>query len=236
MGYTTDFYGEIKAFPPLNEGEQKFLNAFTRTRRVVRNYPNKGKYFISDGTDCSGQTTNNILEHNTPPEGQPGLWCQWKSTKDGNIEWDGGEKFYSADEWMVYITEHFFKKNSYMQKLEPETYKKYGFQEHSLNGVIYAKGEEAGDIWKIIVKDNEVFISQGEVKREAIIINSKMPMHADMSKDEIIDLYYEAWYNLDKVNDDMAYWEEPKKMIYNPPGSDNMGQIDSNKTKNFMLK
>jgi hypothetical protein len=236
MGYTTDFYGEIKANPPLNASEQKFFNAFSDTRRVIRNYPNQGKYFISDGTDSFGQNTKNIIEHNTPPEGQPGLWCKWKANQQGNIQWDGAEKFYSADEWMLYIIEHFFKKNSYMQTLEPETYQKYGFQEHIFDGVIYAKGEEPGDIWKLIVKNNEVFISQGEVKREAIIIGSKVPMHADMSKDEIVELFYEAWYSLDKINDDMAYWNEPQKLLYNPPDSDNIRQIASSNQKNLMLK
>lgn len=225
MGYTTNFYGEIKANPPLNKGEQEFLNAFTNTRRVIRNYPNQGKYFISDGTDSMGQRTPNIREHNTPPEGQPGLWSHWESTEQGNIQWDGGEKFYSGEEWMVYIIEHFFKQNAYMQDLEPETYKKYGFQEHNLNGVIYAKGEEPGDIWKLIVKNNEVFVSKGEVKREAIIIGSKLPMHSGLSKDEIMELYYEAWYEIKEVTDDMAYWDEPVKIIYNPPASDSILQL-----------
>ncbi len=224
MGYTTDFYGEIQVTPALNETEQKFINTFSETRRVIRNYPNQGKYFLSDGTDWNGQNTPNIIENNKPPEGQPGLWCNWEATKQGHIKWNGAEKFYHSEEWMLYLVEHLFKKNSYMKNLEPETYKKYGFQEHALNGVIYAKGEEAGDIWKIIVKDNEVFVSQGEVKREAIIIGSKIPMRADMSKDEIIELFYDAWYGV-KVTEDMAVWGEPMKLIYNPPPSDLTAQI-----------
>jgi hypothetical protein len=233
MGYTTDFNGEIKVFPPLNESEQKFINTFSDTRRVVRDYPNQGKYFLSDGTDSMGQRTSNILEHNEPPENQPGLWCQWEASKEGNIHWNGSEKFYSSEAWMVYLVEHFFKKNAYMQSLEPETYKKYGFQEHTLNGVIYAKGEEPGDIWKLIVKDNEVFVSKGEVKREAIILGSKLPMYADMSKDEIIELFYEAWYGIEEVTEDMAYWENPVKFIYNPTAN----EINSaHKSKILMIK
>lgn len=225
MGYTTDFYGEIKVTPPLNETEQKFVTAFCDTRRVIRDYPNQGKYFVSDGTDNMGQNTSNIINGNKSPEGQPGLWCNWESTKEGNIHWNGAEKFYDAESWMLYLVEHLFKKDAYMQKLEPETYQKYGFQPHTLNGVIYAKGEEPGDIWKLIIKNNEVFVSKGEVKREAIIIDSQLPMHADMSKDEIIDLFCEAWYEFDKINEDVAYWEEPQKLIYNPPSSDSILQL-----------
>jgi hypothetical protein len=233
MGYTTDFYGEIAVNPPLNEGEKKFINTFSETRRVIRDYPNKGKYFLSDGTDSWGQDTPNIIEHNKPPEGQPGLWCQWVASEKGNIKWNGAEKFYNSEEWMLYFVEHLFKKNAYMKNLEPDTYKKYEFQEHSLNGVIYAKGEEAGDIWKLIVKDNEVFVSQGEVKREAIIIASKLPMRSDMSKDEIIELFYEAWYNVEP-NEDMAHWSEPMKLIYNAPASDQVAQLP-NSGKKFLL-
>jgi len=230
MGYTTNFYGEIQVNPPLNETEQKFLNTFTETRRVIRDYPNQGKYFLSDGTDSWGQNTPNIIEHNKPPEGQPGLWCQWEATKEGNIKWNDAEKFYHSEEWMLYLVEHFFKQNAYMKNLEPETYKKYGFQEHSLNGVIYAKGEEAGDIWKLSVKDNEVFVSQGEVKREAIIIASNIPMRPGMSKDEIIELFYEAWYNV-QVSESMANWGEAMKLTYNPPPSDLAPQLPHSNKK-----
>lgn len=220
MGYTTEFCGEIKANPPLNTKEQEFFKNFSQTRHVVRNHLNQGKYFLSDGSDYFGQSTPNILENNRPPEGQPGLWSQWVSNDKGNIQWNGAEKFYSAEEWMVYFVEHFFKKNSFMKINEPETYEKHGFQAHNLDGVIYAKGEEPGDLWKLIVKDNEVFVSTGEVKKEVILANCKAPVTQSMSKNEIYEMFYEIWDELKEFTSDMANWSEPRKILYNPPASD----------------
>ena len=38
---------------------------------------------------------------NTPPFGQPGLWCQWVPTDDGHaLVWNGHEKFYRSSGWM----------------------------------------------------------------------------------------------------------------------------------------
>lgn len=237
MGYTTEFYGEIKVFPALSEKEQAFFKNFSQTRRVVREHANQGKYFLSDGTDNFGQNTKNIIENNKPPEGQPGLWCHWVSNKNGNIEWSGAEKFYSAEEWVVYFVEHFFKKDSFMKINEPETYAKYGFQEHNLNGVIYAKGEEPGDLWKIIVRDNDVFFAQGEVKKEVILSNQKVPVHQGMSKDEIYELFYDIWYDFTDIKDDMAVWGDEKRVIYNAPASDLMDSLlPNNAPKRLMIK
>lgn len=36
MGYTTDFLGHIDVHPPLNEAEQTYLTAFSRSRRFDR--------------------------------------------------------------------------------------------------------------------------------------------------------------------------------------------------------
>ena len=69
----------------------------------------------------------------------PSYYCQWIPTEDGTaLEWDGGEKFYYPVQWMEYLIEHFLKDN------------------HTLNGVIDAQGEEADDRWRLIVKDNVV--------------------------------------------------------------------------------
>ncbi len=110
MGYSTDFFGEFNVQPPFNNSEKKFINTFSKTRRTIRNDQNQGKYYVSDGSDHNGQTTNNIIDHNNSPEGQPGLWCQWNINGKGNITWDGGEKFYSSSDWIVYLIEHFLKK------------------------------------------------------------------------------------------------------------------------------
>lgn len=50
----------------------------------------------------------------------------WEPNENGTtIRWNGGEKFYSATEWLEYIIKEFIKPNSYI-----------------LNGVVEAKSRE----------------------------------------------------------------------------------------------
>jgi hypothetical protein len=148
MGYTTDFSGSITVSPALSADEIAFLNKFSETRRMNRT---KGPYFV-DGSDDFGQGRDeDILDYNEPSKGQPGLWCQWVPTSDGTaIEWDGGEKFYHAAEWMEYLIDHFVGS-------KPKAASELPFlQAHMLNGEILAQGEDISDRWLLIVTDNEV--------------------------------------------------------------------------------
>ena len=74
-----------------------------------------------------------IIDYNSPPKGQPGLWCQWVPTHDGKfIVWDGNEKFYNSAEWMTYLIEHFIGDR-------PKAKKELPFlQGHTCNGRILA--------------------------------------------------------------------------------------------------
>lgn len=96
--------------------------------------------------DGHGQRKDeSIREYNSPPTGQPGLWCQWVPNQDGTaIEWDGGEKFYEYVEWLSYLIENFLK---------PWGYK--------LNGTVTWEGEDSSDKGKIIVKNNVVSTKRG---------------------------------------------------------------------------
>jgi hypothetical protein len=153
MGYTTEFSGQIDVVPPLDKDEIAFLKKFNQSRRMDRE---KGPYFV-DGTDSYGQGRDaDIRNYNEPPEGQPGLWCQWVPTECGcAIEWDGGEKFYDSAEWMKYIVEHFLKPGALAIGKVPAI--KGG---HVLNGEIMAQGEDSDDRWKLIVKDNVVMTAR----------------------------------------------------------------------------
>lgn len=156
MGYTTDFEGMIEVVPPLNEAEMDFLRKFAETRRMKRG---KGPYYV-DGSGSFGQGSDeDIMEYNVPPEGQPGLWCQWVPTHDGTgIEWDGNEKFYDSPEWMTYIIDHFLKPGCVAAKELP-----FLQANHVCNGHIYAQGEESSDMWLLEVNDNKVKVRQGTV-------------------------------------------------------------------------
>ncbi len=152
MGYTTEFEGEITIDPPLNEQEIKYLTKFAGTRRMNRK---NGPYYVDGDKSIARQPhEDDVIDYNAPPAGQPGLWCQWIPTEDGKaLEWDSGEKFYYAVSWMQYLIDHFLG----TEPIAKHDSFHFGFlQGHTANGTIYAQGEEAGDIWKIVVKDNTV--------------------------------------------------------------------------------
>jgi len=158
MGYTTYFDGAITIEPPLNEMEIAYLNKFSETRRMDRE---KGPYYCGRGM-CGQDHEADIRNYNCPPAGQPSLWCQWIATPEGDaIRWDDGEKFYKATEWMQYIIDHFLGKDPLAKLNQPEEF--VFLQGHTLNGEIFATGEESGDNWKIVVKDNIVTEHQGRI-------------------------------------------------------------------------
>jgi len=90
---------------------------------------------------------DSIADYNQPPMGQPGLWCQWRPTEDGEgIEWDGGEKFYYYRGWLKYLIQNY---------LEPWGY--------TLNGEVTWEGEEPSDMGKIVVEDNHIKILRAQI-------------------------------------------------------------------------
>lgn len=171
MGYTTCFDGGIWINPPLDINTVKYIRTFNQTRRMKRNvdilqekfhgengfegsYGIEGEYFIG-GTGNFGQDEDpSIIDYNLPPATQPGLWCQWIVTQDGEcICWDEREKFYHSVEWMQYIIDNFIAPKG-----------------HICNGKIYAEGEDSDDKWNLIVKNNQVstedivFITETELE------------------------------------------------------------------------
>ncbi len=153
MGYQTEFEGTITIEPALNAEEIVYLNKFAETRRMDRE---NGPYFV-DGYGYVGQGNgpDEIFHHSNPPAGQPGLWCQWVPTEDGDgttLEWNGHEKFYEAAKWMQYLMDHFIGSTPAAKSVLPF------LQGHVCNGAISAQGEEPSDMWLLEVKDNQVFV------------------------------------------------------------------------------
>ena len=68
----------------------------------------------------------------------PGIWCDWEVAEDGGeMGWNGNEKSYEMETWMVYLIQNFL-------------------QGHVLNGTLSAQGEEPDDMWLLHVEDNVV--------------------------------------------------------------------------------
>lgn len=159
MGYTTEFEGYFTLTPPLSPAQTKYIKAFSGTRRMQRN-PAKlppqgthsevglglgqdGGYFV-DGPGFRGQQdTPDVVDHNTPPRGQPGLWCQWACENPGELAWNGGEKFYNYAEWLQYLIDHFF---------EP-----WGV---AVSGEVEWQGNDSDDSGVISVIGNEVHVAE----------------------------------------------------------------------------
>ena len=146
MGYTTDFKGGFEINKPLREELKNYLTKFSETRRMKRKLDDKfgveGEFYVDGGGYAGQDRESNIIDYNSPPKTQPGLWCQWIPNEDGNeIVWDGGEKFYKYVEWLEYIIKNF---------LEPEGY--------VLNGEVDFQGEYYNDNGVIVVTDNKVKI------------------------------------------------------------------------------
>lgn len=169
MGYTTEFSGEIEVSPPLNEAERAYLRRFATSRRMDRE---RGPYYAEPGSDYGQGDRSDVKDGNTPPEGQPGLWCQWVPTEDGSgIEWDQGEKFYNAEEWMAYLIDTFLKPGCTVEReleegnlpdLIAAQFADFTF-DHACNGQIEADGEKPDDFWLLEVKDNVVSARNGRV-------------------------------------------------------------------------
>jgi hypothetical protein len=135
-----------------------YLKQFNETRRVRRD-PERAKllpdpvreaaglplgdeagYFVGGGGFAGQERDESILGYNTPPAGQPGLWCQWKPDESGTaIVWDQGEKFYSYVEWLEYLIHHFLAPWGYV-----------------LNGRMTWQGEEDEDHGTITLSQNRV--------------------------------------------------------------------------------
>lgn len=158
MGYSTEFRGKFTLNRPLDVETMDFLEKLGSTRRMMRSnalleqaghkpHPAMGTFgeygeFFVDGGGFAGQEHDaSVMQYNSPPPNQPGLWCQWVPTADGTgIEWDGGEKFYDSPQWLKYIITNVLKPKGYV-----------------LNGIVEAQGEDFGDRWNLEVENNIVW-------------------------------------------------------------------------------
>jgi hypothetical protein len=160
MGYTTDFSGKFNLDKPLTKAHGQYLLAFSNTRRMSRSVsicenmadPKREAVGLPLGKECeyfvgglgyAGQDKDDsILNHNSSPETQPGLWCQWIPNANGTaIVWDGCEKFYEYTAWIKYLIENFLGPWGYV-----------------LDGVVNWQGEGIGDTGKINIKNNKVTV------------------------------------------------------------------------------
>jgi hypothetical protein len=163
MGYTTNFTGQFNLSPTLTPEHKAYLTQFAEIRHMRRN-PSKtavlddplreavglpiggeGDYYVGtankfDSQGVFGVKDESIIDGNSPPSSQPGLWCQWVPTVSGEaIVWDDGEKFYEYVDWIRYLVDHFLTPWGYL-----------------VAGIVYWEGEESGDLGRIIIDSPNV--------------------------------------------------------------------------------
>jgi hypothetical protein len=167
MGYHTEFDGDLQITPRLIRHHRAYIQAFCESRRMKRD-PDKidgneksdvrilvglpkgdeGAFCI--GTGNFGQDKDaSIIDYNSPPHGQPSLWCHWEVTEDGERLTPIDGKNYSATQWLQYLIDNFFKPWGY-----------------TLNGEVDAYGEDSTDLWRLVVEDNMIERWVGKVVYE----------------------------------------------------------------------
>jgi len=202
MGYSTTFNGYFRVDKPVDDETYNLLHGLASTRRMQRDirklgrrvYVGKvkrvtkeiaaqwekefgveGEFWIGDSGDSGQSHTQDIIDSNTPPKTQPGLWCQWSIQEDKQtIEWDGGEKFYKYVEWIKYLIE---------KVLDPRGYK--------LNGTVTWQGEDDEDAGQIEIVNNVVserwrvsfYLDDADAGRVTRIVND----YLDDPLKEVID-------------------------------------------------
>lgn len=169
IGYTTDFYGSVQIVPPLNDHEIGFLEDFRSSRRMNRT---KGPLFVKGDGGFGQGHDEDILDYNSPHPDQPGLWCQWFSEGGADIEWDGGEKFYNAAEWMEYLVTNLFAPSArgyIADHIDEDERLRYFTCDHVINGEIEAQGEDHGDRWTLVVRNNQVRVGDTVVVPSATV-------------------------------------------------------------------
>lgn len=160
MGYTTNFCGSFVFSRDLTEQEIAFINAFANTRRMRRDvaklqaefegkhgnpftpenpYGPEGAYFASED-NTTNYNHSSILDHNSPPREQPGIWCQW-IVKNMQLCWNGSEEFDNYVEWLQYLLDHFFVP--------------WGVK---LNGAVQWEGDYSSDRGVISMRNNRIHV------------------------------------------------------------------------------
>jgi len=151
MGYRTNFIGHLEVHPPLNEAEYSYLTAFAKSRR---HRGRGGPYVVPDNPYASyddDRADAVIDDYNTPPDGQPQLWCPWKPSCWGNCLYvpdDGENKHYAPNAWLQYLVDHFLRPGAFASADTTGLFDGFTF-DHKLEGVVAACLQDTGRIWLI---------------------------------------------------------------------------------------
>lgn len=109
MGYRIRTVGHMDVTPSLNDAEYGYLRSFAESRRWSRP---EGALWVPPGPlGFEDETYGDASDYNTPPGGQPGLWCPWVPSCRGSclvVDEEGTDgKSYGIVPWLGYLIDTF---------------------------------------------------------------------------------------------------------------------------------
>lgn len=116
--------GCLKFNKPLSERHHKYLNAFFKTKRIIRdvdvlreipdplreavNLPigEEGCYFVASANNP--MRTKSIIDYKVAPSDQPNSWCAWYPSNDGSMLEISMDNVNGRKDWLQYMIDNFF--------------------------------------------------------------------------------------------------------------------------------
>ncbi len=165
MGYNTALWGAVYLEPQLNPHEVAYLQALAEC--VYESFQS-GLYTVNFDPAARGGPAAMPTGVNNVPSGV----CPWTASYDGQaLECVETERPDDPAEWMAYLIDTFLKPGASLATelarprpglAYPAALNSFTFN-HVANGVIDAQGEAFDDRWRIAVRDNIVYVQEGEV-------------------------------------------------------------------------
>ena len=155
MGYNTWTVGHLDIDPPLRLVEQRYLTAFSQSRRFER--PG-GPYEVPPNPAAALRAESELPTEvaDRIADGQPNYWCDWAPCWDGCcISPTGKEKSYSLRSWLDYLIDHFLRPGALASGSGSPWLEGFGF-DHRLDGIIACQRDDNRELWLIRVDDNVV--------------------------------------------------------------------------------
>lgn len=151
MGLHTSFLGRVRVEPPLSPDEVDFLRAFNRTRHNNA----RGPLDVAEHPVDNEAEPGAVLNNDAAPR-MPGLWCPWTCCADGCcLLWNGVEKPYAPQEWLVYLIETFLRPDAALSA-DPEARRRGLSFDHVLDGMVVGERAETAELFALPVRHNKV--------------------------------------------------------------------------------
>jgi hypothetical protein len=154
MPFDAQYEGRLLIEPPLSPAERRALDAFLGSRRIKT---------VQGPLDCRRSLSRghaDVLDWNSPAEGQPSLYTGLAVSQDGTtLFWDGNEKPGYLTDWVRYVIDHLLKPGAVFQELSRkvewgDALSQFTF-DHHVSGVLYGASYN-DERWRVYVVDNEV--------------------------------------------------------------------------------